>query len=92
MSYDLQDVEAAENSKMKEQCANVAENKGSAFSSAGPSGNVIENKSSYGQNTGMLMKRKGVIGNAESHATGKRPGILPVSADGRSSRSGLFPL
>ncbi len=31
MSYDLQGVEAVENSKMKEQCANVIENKGPAL-------------------------------------------------------------
>ncbi len=31
MSYSLQGVEAVENSKMKEQCANVIENKGSSY-------------------------------------------------------------
>src|SRR5208337_1038498 len=33
MSHDLQGVEAVESSKMQEQCANVTENKGAAFSS-----------------------------------------------------------
>jgi hypothetical protein len=67
MSHNLQGVEAAENSKLKEQCANIYENKGPAFSNPKRNGNVMENKSSYGQNAGMLRKRKGVIGNRELH-------------------------
>ena len=67
MSNNLQSVQAVKVSKMNEQCWNVYENKGPTFSSPGRSGNVIENKSSYGQNTGMLRKRKGVTGNAELH-------------------------
>ncbi len=66
MSYDLQGVEAAESSKMNEQCANVTENKGTASSSPGPSGNVTENKGSYAQDTGILLTTKGVISNTES--------------------------
>jgi hypothetical protein len=66
MSYDLQGMEAAENSKMKEQCANVLENKGPALGSPGQSGNVAENKGSYSQDAGILLTTKGVIQNTES--------------------------
>ncbi len=65
MSHNLQRVEAVGNSKIKEQYANVIENKGLDFSSPGRSGNVVENKCSYGQNAGMLLTTKGVTGNAE---------------------------
>jgi hypothetical protein len=67
MSHTLQGVEAAEDSKMKERCGNVCENKGRAFTSLGRSGNVIENTGSYTHNPGMFLKGKGVIRNAESH-------------------------
>ncbi len=60
MSYDLPGVEAAENSKMNEQCANVIENKGPAFSSPGRSGNVTENTGGYEFRAGMLSKGKDV--------------------------------
>ena len=68
MSHNLQRVEAVEGPKMKERSGNVPENKGPAIRSPGRSGNIKENKSSYGQDAGMLPKRKGVIGSAESHA------------------------
>ena len=64
-----QSVEAVENLKLNEQCGNVIENKGPLWKTREASGNVIENKASYAQNAGMLLKRKGVIGNAELHAT-----------------------
>ena len=66
MPYDLQAVEAVENSKMKERCANVYENKGSVLGSPGQSGNVAENKGSYPQDAGILLTTKGVILNTES--------------------------
>jgi len=81
MSHTLQGVEVVENSKMKERYANVTENKGSDFSSPGGSGNVIENTGSYTHSSGMLLKGKGVIRNAESHATGKRSSTLPASKE-----------
>jgi hypothetical protein len=59
-----------EDLKMNEQRGNVIENKGSPFHSSRRSGNVTENKYSYARNAGMLLKTKGVIGNAELHATG----------------------
>jgi hypothetical protein len=61
-SENSQSVEAAENLKMKEQSWNVYENKGPDLSSPGRSGNVVENKGSYAQNAGMLLKTKGVDG------------------------------
>ena len=54
---------------MKELSGYVYENKGQAFHRREKSGNVVENKDSYAQNAGMLLKRKGVIGNVEHHAT-----------------------
>jgi hypothetical protein len=36
----------------------------------------------------MLLKGKDVIGNAQLHATGKWPNILPTSGDGRLAPSG----
>lgn len=66
MSYGLQGVEAVEHSKMKEQYANVTENKGPALSSPGRSGNVVENTDSYAQEAGILLTTKGVIANTES--------------------------
>jgi hypothetical protein len=62
MSYDLQGVEAAENSKMKEQCANVIENKGPAFSGSGQSGNIAENKGRRSENhseSGKVLENTG---------------------------------
>ena len=73
VSENSQVVEAIENLKAKEQYANVTENKGPAFNSPGRSGNVIENKSTYGKITGMLRKRKGVIGNPAPRATSISP-------------------
>jgi hypothetical protein len=66
MSYDLQGMEAVENSKINEQYANVIENKGPAFRSPGRSGNIIENKGSYARDTGILLTTKGVISNTDS--------------------------
>ena len=81
-----QGVDTVENLKMNEPCGYVIENKVSRLDNRGASGNVIENKCSYAQNAGMLLKRKGVIGNAELHATSKWPSTLPVSDGGRSLR------
>jgi hypothetical protein len=64
-------TEAVEDLKVKKQCGNVVENKGSLFQSSRRSGNVIENKGSYAHNAGILLKTKGVIGNAELHATSR---------------------
>ena len=85
-SYNSQSVRVVEDLKLNEQHGNVYENKGSRLDNQGPSGNVIENKCSYAQNAGMLLKRKGVIGNAELHATSKWPSTLPISDGGRSLR------
>jgi hypothetical protein len=81
-----QDVEAVENLKMNERYGNVVENKGSRLENRERSGNIVENKCSYAQNAGMLLKRKGVIENAELHATSQWPSTLPVSDDGRFPR------
>ena len=54
---------------MKERRWHVYENKGSSLENRGRIGNVIENKAGYAHNAGMSLKRKGVIGNAELHAT-----------------------
>ena len=85
-SEDSQSVETAENLKLKEQCANVIENKGPGLEDRRGSGNVIENTASYALKAVMLLKRKGVIGNAELHETSKWPSPLRVSDDGRSVR------
>jgi hypothetical protein len=71
-SEESQSVETAENLKLKEQCANVIENKGSGLDNRRRSGNIVENKCSYAQNAGMLLKTKGVIGNTELRATSKQ--------------------
>jgi hypothetical protein len=55
-------VETAENLKLKEQCANVIENKGPGLEDRRGSGNVIENTASYALKAGMLLKRKDVGG------------------------------
>jgi hypothetical protein len=85
-SYNSQSVGAVEDLKLNEQRGNVIENKGSGLENRVQSGNIIENKCTYAQNAGMLLKTKGVIGNAELHATSKWPSTLPVSDDGRSVR------
>jgi len=43
-------------SKVNERSGNVDENKGSAFHRLRQSGNVIENKDSYGPEAGILVK------------------------------------
>jgi hypothetical protein len=68
-SENSQSVGAVEDLKLNEQRGNVIENKGSGLDNRRRSGNVVENKDSYAQNAGMLLKRKGVIGNVEHHAT-----------------------
>ncbi len=85
MSYGLQRMEAAENSKMKEQFSNVIENKGSAFSSPGRSGNVIENTGSYLHNSGISLKTQSVSGKAENlpdstPRLASKPRFLPFAA------------
>jgi hypothetical protein len=62
VSHSPQSVETVENLKLKEQCGNVYEKKGPAFNSPGRSGNVIENKGSYAQEAGILLKTKDVDG------------------------------
>jgi hypothetical protein len=68
LSHDSQGMEAVEDLKLNEQYRNVYENKGPGSSSPAQSGNVIEKKYSYAQNTGMLLKTKGVDG--RSYAVG----------------------
>jgi hypothetical protein len=80
-SENSQSVGAVEDLKLNEQRGNVIENKGSSLENRVQSGNIIENKCTYAQNAGMLLKRKGVIGNAELRATSKWPSALPVSDD-----------
>jgi hypothetical protein len=75
LSDNSQSVGAVEDLKLNEQHGNVIENKGSRLDNRERTGNVIENKGSYAQNAGMLLKRKGIIGNAELHATSKWPGF-----------------
>ena len=58
-------VEAVEDSKMNEQCANVIENKQSGSANTGISANGTEKKGSYAQEPGMLMKTKAVIESTE---------------------------
>ena len=65
-----QGAEAVEDLKMNDRRENVIENKGSLFNSSRRSGNVLGNKGSYAQNPGILLKTKGVIGNAELLTTG----------------------
>jgi hypothetical protein len=50
-----------EDLKMNEQRGNVLENKGVLFHSSWQSWNVLENKGSYAQNAGMLVKTKGLF-------------------------------
>jgi hypothetical protein len=85
MPANSQAVEAVQDIKMRDRCGNVIENKGPAFSSAAQSGNVTENKCSYAQNAGMLLKTNGVIGNTELRATSKWPSGLPGSDQVRAT-------
>jgi hypothetical protein len=48
-------------SKVKEQSANVYENKGSVIHRPAQSGNVVENKDSYELKAGMLLKIHGLV-------------------------------
>jgi hypothetical protein len=86
VSHNPRSVETVENLKMKERSANVIENKGPTSEATGRSGNIVENKCSYAQNAGMLLKTKGTIGNTESRATSNWPSGLPAPDDGRSLR------
>ena len=86
LSDNSQTVGAVEDLKLNEQHGNVIENKGSRLEDRQRTGNVIENKGSYAQNAGMSLKRKGIIGNAELHATSKWPSTQLLSLDGHSLR------
>jgi hypothetical protein len=79
-----QSVETVEELKLNEQSGNVTENKGALWKTRRQIGNVVENKHSYAPDPGMLLKTKGVIGNAELRATSKWPSTLPAFDDGRS--------
>jgi len=81
-----QGEETVEDLKLKDRSGDVIENKGSRLEDRRGSGNVIENTASYALKAVMLLKRKGVIGNAELHETSKWPSPLRVSDDGRSVR------
>jgi hypothetical protein len=59
-SQNSQGVEAVEDSKMKERCGNVIENKESRLENWQRSGDVIENTGSYALETAMLLKKKDV--------------------------------
>jgi hypothetical protein len=50
---------------MHEPSWNVYENKGAGFHGSAQSGNVVENKYTYGLKAGMLLKRK-VVGRWKS--------------------------
>ncbi|MGO8735347.1 MAG: hypothetical protein ACLQVM_21425 [Terriglobia bacterium] len=60
MSYILQGLETVEDAKLNERRGNIYENKGSTFKIPHLTGNIIENKDSYHQDAGMLLKRQGV--------------------------------
>jgi len=79
-------AEAMESLKMNDRCGNVYENKGSTSGSPARSWNVIENKGTYAQNAGILLKKQGVIRNAELNATSKWPSTPAVCDGGRSLR------
>jgi hypothetical protein len=83
-------VGTVEHLKLNEQCGNVYENKGPAFSSPGQIGNVVENKRSYAQDAGMLLKTEGVIATAELHATRGTPSNVhqPATAEQSARRGG----
>ena len=55
-----QSVEVVQDLKMNERRGNVVENKGSSWENREQSGNIAENKRTYAQSAGMLLKRKGV--------------------------------
>jgi hypothetical protein len=81
MSDSSQRVERVENLKMNEQRGNVIENKGARLENREESGYVVENKCSYSQNAGMLLKRSVVIANPEFHA----PGLSSPSRGGEGA-------
>jgi hypothetical protein len=58
-------LETVEDLKMNEQYGNVLENKGSASDNRDRSRNIAENKYSYAQNVGILLKTKGVDGRSK---------------------------
>jgi hypothetical protein len=62
---DSQGLETVEDLKMNEQYGNVLENKGSASDNRDRSRNIAENKYSYAQNVGILLKTKGVDGRSK---------------------------
>jgi hypothetical protein len=68
-SRNSESVEAVEDLKMKQQCGDVVENKGSGLENPRRSGNIIENKCSYAQNAGMLLKTNASGGIHESHGS-----------------------
>jgi len=75
-------VEAVENSKMKERCGNVTENKGSGLEDREGSGNVIENKGSYVLITGMSLKIRQLVNASFCESS--------ASTDPPDSHSGLL--
>jgi len=74
--------EMARNNSLKfnELCANVYENKGSLLKTRGRTGNVVENKYSYADKAGMLLKIKLVSRVAQTRSLGLRP-FLRSTAD-----------
>jgi len=86
-SQNSQSAVVLQDSKMKERCGNVIENKGSRLDNREASGNAIENKCSYANNAGILLKRKGIIGNAELHATSKWPSFARKPGAGERDSS-----
>ncbi len=87
MSYDLQGAEVPGSSKMNERCANVIENKGPALSTAGPSGNVTQNKGSYDSKTVMSLKTNGV--DSMSQVVGGEEQVSVATAGLRIQESGF---
>jgi hypothetical protein len=83
-SGNSQGIEAMKDAKVKEQYGNIIENKGSCLDNRARSGNRTENKASYAERVGMSLKRKGVTGSVELHATSKWPSFPPASDDERS--------
>jgi hypothetical protein len=61
-------VETVKDSKMKERCGNVDENKGPAFSGPDQSGNVMENKGTCTLKAEMLLKTNEIAGVQTSSA------------------------
>jgi hypothetical protein len=68
-SEDPPEMRAMQILKMKEQCVNVTENKGSRLENRAESGNVAENKGSYTPHAGMSLKIKGIIGKQRATRT-----------------------